>query len=119
MRGVRASRADRGKIVCKCADVLYTKCCLDRGKFEVARHIAHVVKDIDRELPLLLGFTELVYEESHLLRRLQPELGEAQDAHVDPGQVPIRSGDGIEEVPEDLRLVDLATHSDRIFPDCI
>ncbi len=103
-------QADAGKVLQNFTGALHAERGLDHVHIELECSITHVVKNIDGELPLLLALPDLVDQEGYLLRVFHPELGQADDAHVNAGQVPVRARNGFKETSDDLGLKDLAAH---------
>ena len=109
--------ADAREVLCEFFDIFNPECSLHGVYLQLNRHIADIVEDINRELLFYLALFYLVEQVRHLLRVLHPELGKAHDTHVDPGQVPVCPGDGVKEISDHLRLIDLCSRYSTSFPD--
>ena len=101
---------DAGKVLRNGPDILHAERSLDLGQFELVCSIAHIVKDVNRQFLLDFALLQLVDKSRHLLRGFHAEFCKAHDAHIDAGQVPVRAGDTVKEVPYHLCLVYLSTH---------
>ncbi|MPL79537.1 hypothetical protein SDC9_25421 [bioreactor metagenome] len=70
----------------------------------------HVIEYVDREFAFCFADLHLLDKESKPLGGFHSEFGKRDHAHVYPGQIPVGSGDGVKERPEDLRLINFTPH---------